>query len=355
MFSRRQAAGTAVVFLAGVSALSACDASGASGSTKEVTVYSADGLKSAIEGSGKPAWFDQVFGDFTKQTGIKVKYVESGSGEVVTRAQREKNNTQADVLITLPPFIQQAAAKGLLTKASLANAGSVADKDPNGLWVSAVENYVAFLNNTKVNPKTPKSFNDLLAPNLKGKLQYSTPGQAGDGTAFMLAAIHANGDNEQAGLDYLKKLQSNNVGPSSSTGALSTKVNKGELAVSNGDLQMNGLFTLANKNVKIWMPSDSAGKPFTFALPYGMGLVKGAPHSANGTKLMDFILSEGAQKTVSDLAAGIPARSDVKPTDVNFTTMQKAMAGVQIWQPDWNSIQKNLPQLAQKWHSATGS
>lgn len=354
MFSRRRATGTAAALLAGISSLTACGAS-ADANAKEVTVYSADGLKSAIEGSGRPSWLDQAFGDFTKQTGIKVNYIEGGSGEVVTRAQREKNNTKADVLITLPPFIQQAAAKGLLAKAHLANAGAVRDKDPNGMWTAAVENYVAFVNNTKVNPATPKSFDDLLNPSLKGKVQYSTPGQAGDGTAFLIAAIHANGDNEEAGLAYLKRLQANNVGPSSSTGALTTKVNKGELAVSNGDLQMNGLIALANKNVKIWMPADPGGKPFTLALPYAMGQVKKAPHPANAAKLMDFLLAPEQQKTISELAAGIPARDDIKPSDATYRTMQKSLDGVQVWRPDWATIQRTLPQLALRWHSATGS
>ena len=40
-------------------------------------------------------------------------------------------------------------------------------------------------------------------------------------------------------LDYLAKLQANNVGPSSSTGKLQPKVSNGELLVANGDVQMN--------------------------------------------------------------------------------------------------------------------
>ncbi len=43
----------------------------------------------------------------------------------------------------------------------------------------------------------------------------------------------------QVALDYLGKLQANNVGPSSSTGKLQPKVSNGELLVANGDVQMN--------------------------------------------------------------------------------------------------------------------
>ncbi|SUI67757.1 2-aminoethylphosphonate ABC transporter substrate-binding protein [Serratia marcescens] len=53
----------------------------------------------------------------------------------------------------------------------------------------------------------------------------------------MLQAFHSFGSKD-AGFDYLGKLQNNNVGPSASTGKLTALVNKGELLVANGDLQM---------------------------------------------------------------------------------------------------------------------
>lgn len=98
--------------LALAATLSACGGSSSAASDeKVVTVYSADGLK----GENGDGWYDKVFKDFEKKTGVKVEYVEGGSGEMVQRAAREKSNTQADVLVTLPPFIQQADSKGLLT------------------------------------------------------------------------------------------------------------------------------------------------------------------------------------------------------------------------------------------------
>jgi 2-aminoethylphosphonate transport system substrate-binding protein len=60
-----------------------------------VTIYSADGLH-----DGTPSWFGNQFEAFTKATGIKVQYVEAGSGGVVDRLAKEKSNTQADVLVS---------------------------------------------------------------------------------------------------------------------------------------------------------------------------------------------------------------------------------------------------------------
>ena len=48
-------------------------------------------------------------------------------------------------------------------------------------------------------------------------------------------------------LEYLKNLQANNFGPSSSTGKLGPKVSKGELAVANSDVQMAALAVIAGR------------------------------------------------------------------------------------------------------------
>jgi 2-aminoethylphosphonate transport system substrate-binding protein len=316
-----------------------------------VTIYSADGLR-----DGKPNWFDTQFDAFTKETGIKVQYIESGSGEVVNRIEREKTNTQADVIVTLPPFIQKAAADGMVeayTPADVAAIPSVA-RDPNGMWYPLVNNYFCFIYNGSALSAAPKTWDDLLDPKFKGKIQYSTPGQAGDGTALMELVIHVMGGKD-AGFEYLKKLQANNVGPSSSTGKLAAKVNKGELYVANGDVQMNFAQMTDNPNLRIFWPGDAKGERTTLPLPYYIALVKGAPHSANGKKLIDFLLSKKAQETVSSIARGLPARTDILPNDPNYTQLHTFMRGVTIWTPDWDAVLRDLSKDVARWHEVTGT
>ncbi|WP_411977158.1 2-aminoethylphosphonate ABC transporter substrate-binding protein [Streptomyces solicathayae] len=338
--------------LALAATLTACGGSSAASGEKVVTVYSADGLK----GEAGDGWYDKVFKDFEKKTGIKVEYVEGGSGEMVQRAVREKSNTQADVLVTLPPFIQQADGKGLLQAYSPKNADKVsgADKSADGKWISVVNNYFGFVHNKKELPAAPRTWEELLDGKFKNKLQYSTPGVAGDGTAVVIKAMHDFGGKEPA-MEYLKKLQANNVGPSSSTSKLAPKVDKGEILVANGDVQMNFAQAKSMPNLGIWFPAKQGGKPTTFALPYAAGLVNKAPHSENGKKLLDFMLEEEAQRQVSAIGGGFPARTDVKPTDANAIELAKLMNGVEIFEPDWADIDKNLASYVDAWKSATGS
>jgi 2-aminoethylphosphonate transport system substrate-binding protein len=316
-----------------------------------VTIYSADGLH-----DGDPSWLGNQFDAFTKETGIKIQYVEAGSSGVVDRIAKEKSNTQADVLVTLPPFMQKAAADDLLEAYSPAGADKIADhdKDADGRYYAMVNNYPNFIYNAEVLKDAPKAYDDLLDPKFKQKLQYSTPGQAGDGTALMLQTFHAFGSKEK-GLEFLKKLQVNNLGPSASTGKLTALVNKGELYVANGDMQMNTAQSADNPNIKIFFPEGPDGKKTTFALPYYIALVKGGPNADNGKKLVDFLLSAEAQKQISSVARGFPVRTDVKPDDETFKNLNAMLEGVEIWSPDWAKVLDTLKDDVAAYNQAISS
>ncbi|KHL04536.1 phosphonate ABC transporter substrate-binding protein [Sinomonas humi] len=318
--------------------------SGGSTGDAQVTVYSADGLAD---------WYKPTFDDFTKSTGIKVNYVESGSGEVVSRAEKEKSNPQADVLVTLPPFIQQADQNGLLAPSGVdTSAIAATDKAANGHYVSLVDNYFAMIRGTAASPK-PDTWKDLLSTDYKGKIQYSTPGQAGDGTAMMVLLEQVLG--KQGAMDYFKSLQPNNVGPSSSTGKLGPKVSKGELSVANSDVQMALQSISADKSAyEVFFPKGDDGKRTTVSLPYDIGLASNAPHADNAKKLMAYLLSKEVQSTVSSKAFGIPVRNDVTPSDANYAALKKVMDGVTVAQPNWDSVLGSLNNDLAAYNAATG-
>jgi len=316
-----------------------------------VTIYSVDGLH-----DGEPSWLGKQFEAFTEETGVKVQYVEAGSSGVVDRVAKEKANTQADVLMTYPPFIQKAAADGLLQSYTPKDADKLGDhdRDPNGMFVAVVNNYPNFIYNAEVLKAAPATYEDLLDPKYKRKVQYSTPGQAGDGTAFMLQTFRSFGGKDQA-FDYLQKLQANNLGPSASTGKLTALVNKGEIYIANGDMQMNLAQSAANPNIRIFFPAGPDGKKSVFPIPYFIGLVKGAPEAENGKKLIDFLISKKAQEDVSTIAMGLPVRTDVAPTDENFKKLHAMLEGVEIWAPDWEKVLGELKQDVARYKDVTVS
>jgi len=316
-----------------------------------VTIYSADGLH-----DGDPNWYAAVFSQFTKETGIKVQYIEGGSGVVVNRVLAERYSPQADVLVTLPPFMQKAAAEGVLRPYTPKAAKHIPTdlKSGKGLWYPMVNNYLCMIYNKAALSAAPQTYDDLLSARFKQRLQYSTPGQAGDGTAFMVQAFHVFGGRD-AGFAYLKKLQANNVGPSSSTGRLAALVNKGEIWIANGDVQMNFAQMRSYPNISIFFLKGPDGKRYTLALPYDVAMVKNAPHPEAARKLINFVLGKWAQDRIASLARGFTVRSDVHPTDNSFKGLQRIMDGVTIWTPDWNDTLEHLSEDVDRWQQVTGS
>lgn len=343
---RKTLSALAVAAVATLSA--ACGGTGSSGSGDgtTLTVYSADGLA---------GWYEPTFKRFTEETGINVNLVEAGSGEVVSRVEKEQSNPQADLLVTLPPFIQRAAQSDLLQPSGADTSGIAEDQvGPDGTFVPIVDNALSFIANPGANP-VPVTWDDLLKPEFKGKLQYSTPGQAGDGTAVLVLLQHLRG--KPGALDYLKALQANNVGPSSSTGKLQPKVSNGELLVANGDVQMN-LASIKDDGSKfeIFIPAGADGKRTSISLPYVAGVTSGAPHAEDAKKLLAFLISEETQKTVAPDALGIPVLESLKGTgSTEPNTPLAVLDGVDVWVPDWDAVLADLDADLAEYQKATGS
>lgn len=317
-----------------------------SGAAQDVvlTVYSAGGLG---------AWYRARFEKFTKDTGISVELVEAGSGETVSRV---RNDPKADLLVVLPPFIQQAAQGGLLQPSDVDVSGITSQVvGPAAIYVPIVNNALGFIANPAVDPK-PATWDDLLNPALKGKLQYSTPGEAGDGTAMLLLLQHLMG--KPAALEYLAKLQSNNVGPSSSTSALQPKVSSGELLVANGDVQMN-LASINNdgSTFGIFFPAMPDGSRTTISIPYVAGVLASSPRPAEAKRLMAYLLSEEVQKTVSTEAFGLPVLDSVAretAEDAGPLTPTGLLKDVQVWVPEWTAVLAEVDTDVAAYRKATG-
>lgn len=269
-----------------------------------VTVYSTDGLSD---------WYTRQFAAFTEQTGIRVQYVESGPGGVVSRLLKERDDVQADVVVTLPPYVQQAAAQSLVQPG----------------YAPVVNNYFCFVRKTQDQGQgqVPSTYGDLLAPAYAGKIRFSTPGQAGDGTAMLLQLEHVLGT--AGALDYLRKL---NPGRASSTAALLSGVASGTTAVANADVQL-----ALTAHATIFFPKGEDGTASTFAIPYVMGLAAGAPHADNGRRLAGFLLSAGAQAQVAALAHAEPVLSGTSSPEITA-----ALSGVEVWTPDWTTLNASV-------------
>jgi 2-aminoethylphosphonate ABC transporter binding protein len=190
-----------------------------------------------LYGDGLENLYRDVLPAFEKE-GVKVNIVTAGSGEVVNRANIEKNSPKADVIVTLPPFIQQAGQMGLLQPYQSVNYKNVpAIAKARTAWATFVNNYFSFAINPDVVKNQPKTFADLLSPSYAGKVAYSNPATAGDGMAVLILTTSLMG--EDKAFDYLAKLSQSVKFHTKGTGYLNVLLSRNEISVANGDLQMD--------------------------------------------------------------------------------------------------------------------
>jgi 2-aminoethylphosphonate transport system substrate-binding protein len=306
-----------------------------------VVLYTADGLENL---------YKDVLPAFEKKEGVKVNIVTAGSGEVVNRATVEKDSPKADVIVTLPPFIQQASKAGLLQPYESVNYKNVPTiaKAGDHAWATFVNNYFSFAINPEVTKTAPKTFADLLHPNYSGKIAYSNPATAGDGMAVIILTSALMG--EDKAFEYLKSLEQSAKFHTKGTGYLDVLLSRNEIAFANGDLQMD-LDDAANGglSIKPLFLSHKAGEaPSTFQLPYAIGLVKNGPNQTQGKKLIDYLMSTDVQSKVPDIY-GIPGRSDVPLAGKNGEVVKQAIAGVKLIPVDWNQVMEKKAGWTERW------
>jgi 2-aminoethylphosphonate transport system substrate-binding protein len=306
-----------------------------------VVLYTADGLENL---------YKDVLPAFEKQEGVKVNIVTAGSGEVVNRATVEKDSPKADVLVTLPPFIQQASQTGLLEPYKSVNYKNVPAiaKAADGSWATFVNNYFSFAINPEITKTAPKTFADLLKPDFTGKVAYSNPATAGDGMAVIILTSSLMG--EDKAFAYLADLEKSAKFHTKGTGYLDVLLSRNEIAFANGDLQMD-LDDASNGGLAlkpIFLSEKAGSPPTTFQLPYAIGLIKGGPNQAEGKKLVDYLMSKEVQAKVPDIY-GIPGRTDVPLAGKNGEAVKQAIAGVKLIPVDWNQVMEKKAAWTTRW------
>lgn len=168
-------------------------------------------------------------------------------------------------------------------------------KDPEGQWFSVHSGTLGFFVNTEAlgGVAVPQSWADLLKPEYKGMVGYLDPTSAAVGQLGVMAmnlALGGSYDNLDPAIQYLKQLQANQpIVPKQTSYA---RVVSGEIPILL-DYDFNAYRAQHTDNMpaKFVIPQEG-----TVTMPYVMGLVKNAPHEANGKKILDFVLSPESQQ-----------------------------------------------------------
>jgi len=293
--------------------LFACTICAISAYAEEVVVYTA---------------LDQVFSEpvlqeFEKRSNIKVKAVYDieavKTTGLVNRLIAEKQNPRCDVFWN-SEIIQTILLKrkGALASYFSPSARDIPDsfRDKQGYWTGfAARARVLVVNTdlvTRENP--PSSIHDLTDTNRRGKAAMANP--LFGTTATHIAALYTAWGREKT-RKFLEQILTNK-----------TRIVDGNSVVRDITAAGGVLFGVTdtddvNVGVESGMPikavfPDQQGEG-TLLIPNTVALVKGAPHSEAGKKLIDFLLSKEVEAQLARSAsAQIPVRPEVKVPEHPF-------------------------------------
>lgn len=289
---------------------------------------------------------DQVFSepilkDFERETGIKVKAVydteETKSTGVMNRLIAEKGNPQADVYWANEPIRAEVLKQlGIAASYISPNTRDIPDafKDPEGYWTGFSARARVLIVNKRVKDK-PTSIMDYIDPRWKGKAVIANP--LFGTTTDMIVALFDIWGNEST-KKFMEEMKKNEVKISTSNGESADLVASGEFDFSlvDSDDAINRI--RQGKPVEMIRPDQFKDGIGCLLLPNATILIKGAPHTENAKKLIDYLLSkETERKLALTDAAQIPLHPGVEtPPDV------LKIENIKIMRIDYAKVAQNL-------------
>lgn len=156
-----------------------------------------------------------VIPQFEQETGIKVEAVTAGTGELVKRVKSESDNPLGDVLWAADETMLS-ANKDLFEKyVSPEDENMMEDfRNVSGYFTPAfADPTVMVVNNGLAADMRIEGFNDLLNPELKGRIAFGDPVNSSSAFQILMAMLYANGKDgdpmSDEAWDYVDKLLAN--------------------------------------------------------------------------------------------------------------------------------------------------
>ena len=260
---------------------------------------------------------NMLYDAFTKETGLSVNIFDGKTDEVLSRIQTEKSNTQADMFFFVGANtfykLKQIGSLDILPDNIL---GKVKhnSSDPDKMWVafSKRARVIVYDKNKNPNP-TVTSYEDLVSGQHKVAIRSSSNYY---NRMLLASIIYANG--EEAARQWTRDLVASMARPPQGNDrAQAIAVVEGiadygimntyyiGLMMENEDPKQRQ----ASKSIGVIFPNqDSRGAHVAIS---GLGISKYSKNKENALKLVNFLLSETAQRIITDRNFEYPVARNV--------------------------------------------
>jgi iron(III) transport system substrate-binding protein len=269
---------------------------------------------------------DQLFSEpilkgFENETGITVKAVydteETKSTGVLNRLLAEKENPQCDVFWSGDPIraiVLKNKNSTMPYQSPVAKDISTSFKDAAHYWTgfSARARVLIYNKNLLTQADAPQSIFDLTHKKYKGNVAIANP--LFGTTTFHIAALFTLLGDEKA-RQFLTALKNNEVVIATSNGDVKKRVVNGE--VSCGLTDTDDAYEAIKEGAPIGIVFLGQHGIGSLIIPNATCLIKNAPHTTNGKKLIDYLLSKETEAKLAISCAQMPLHKGVAiPNDI---------------------------------------
>lgn len=251
-----------------------------------------------------------IIEEFEQTTGITVEVINKSSGELLENIVEAKNLPQADImwggsLFTVSSYTDYFEA--YTTENEKYFQLSFQNKEGNMTRFTDVPSII-MINTDLIGDIEVKGYEDLLQPELKGKIAYANPAASSSSFEQLINMLYACGKGDpEEGWDYVEKLCENLDGNLlQSSSAVYNGVANGEYIVGLTFEEAAANLKKQGKHVEIIYMEEGV-----ISTPDGVYLLKNALHKENAKLFMNFLTSYDTQYMVSQNLGRRSVRKDI--------------------------------------------
>lgn len=264
---------------------------------------------------------DQVYADFTKETGIKVNVVKGEAEELIERLKREGESTQADLFITVDGGVLANAKENDILQSVSSDAIDQhvpADlRDKENKWIGlATRARVIVYSKDRVKPEELSTYEDLTSEKWKGKVLVRSSTSLYN-QSLLASFIELNReDKAEAWAKGLVKNFARNPEGNDRDQAKAIVAGIGDIAIMNtyyvgllANSQDPEEVKVAEK-IGVFFPNQETNG--THINVSGIGLTKYSKHKENAIKFIEYITDVKAQEYLSSQNFEFPVNKEAK-------------------------------------------
>jgi iron(III) transport system substrate-binding protein len=248
-----------------------------------------------------------LYAEFTRETGIRTRLIEGDADQLIERIRNEGANSPADVFITVDAArLARAGQAGILQPvASPTIASRIPEglRDPAGMWFAVSQRArVLMYDKERGAPPGLARYEDLADPRFRGQICVRS---ANHPYNISLGASILAADGAARAEEWAKGLVANMARPPQGGDRdqfRAIPAGQCQIAIAN-TYYLAGIGASAKpedqalfRRIGVIFPNQGPGDRGAHVNISGAGLVKTAPHRAEATRFLEFLVSDKAQE-----------------------------------------------------------